>query len=109
MSEPEHVKAVKAKLRDTVARLLGPPGDLLELRRLTAGATKATWAFTAQIGDTQQALILQTSIVSSRPEGTAAKSDDAKTAPAKLPTLAGEDDPPIMLLAPQPGLPLPPV
>jgi len=109
MSEPEHVKAVKAKLRDTVARLLGPPGDLLELRRLTAGATKATWAFTAQIGDTQQALILQTSIVSSRPEGTAAKSDDAKTAPAKLPTLAGEDDAAMMLVAGKAGVPVPQV
>ena len=40
-----------AKIRDAVAHLIGPPGDVSELRRLTAGATKATWVFRAQIGE----------------------------------------------------------
>jgi aminoglycoside phosphotransferase (APT) family kinase protein len=100
---------VKSKLRDAVARFLGPPGDILELKRLTAGATKATWAFTAQIGETQQALVLQVTMASSaasRAEGTAAKSD---TANARLPLLAGKKDAAVILVAGKAGVPAPPV
>src|SRR5205807_9942903 len=72
---------IAAKLRDVVAHLLGPPGDILELRRLTAGATKATWAFKAQIGDANLPLILQLSNGSSRSGDNAA-----------LPLVAGAED-----------------
>lgn len=100
---------VAAKLRDTVVRFLGPPGDILDLRRLTAGATKATWAFTAQIGDTRQALILQISAAASRQGGSATKSHLAKAVPGKLPTLAGRDGATVMLAAGNAGVPVPPV
>jgi aminoglycoside phosphotransferase (APT) family kinase protein len=94
---------VAVKLRDAVARFIGPPGDILELRRLTAGATKATWAFTAQIGDTRQALILQVS--------SAANNEDLAGTGAwgRLPLLAGTNDAAIMLAAGKTGVPVPPV
>lgn len=89
---------VHAKLRAAVARLLGPPGDILELRRLTAGATKATWAFKAQVGDARLPLILQLSNGSSR-------SGDEAT----LPLVAGRDDAALMIAAGEAGVPAPPV
>src|SRR5436305_1270476 len=89
---------VQAKLRDAVARLFGPPGDILELRRLTAGATKATWAFKAQVGDANLPLILQLSNGSSR-------SGDEAT----LPLVAGRDDATLMIAASEAGVPAPPV
>ncbi|HWZ41985.1 MAG TPA: phosphotransferase family protein [Candidatus Saccharimonadales bacterium] len=100
---------VKARLRDAVARFLGPPGDILELRRLTAGATKATWSFTAQIGDTQRALVLQISTAASRADGLVAGSDAAQTEQIQLPMLGGKDDAAVMLAAAKAGVPAPPV
>lgn len=96
---------VAAKLRDAIARFLGPPGDILELRRLTAGATKATWAFTARIGDATQSLILQIATAGSRQEDSTA----AKVIPAKLATLSGKDDVAIILAAAKAQVPVPPV
>jgi aminoglycoside phosphotransferase (APT) family kinase protein len=95
MSQQEDIPA---KLRDTVARLLGPPGDILELRRLTAGATKATWAFRAQIGDANQALVLQLS------NGTSRIGNDAT-----LPLVAGRDDAALIIAAAKAGVPAPPI
>jgi aminoglycoside phosphotransferase (APT) family kinase protein len=96
---------VAAKLRDAVARLIGPPGDIVEVRRLTAGATKATWAFTAQIGDARQALILQVS-GSANQEDVAA--DGAEKSPrGRLPLLAGKNDAEIMQAAAEAGVPVP--
>ena len=106
MIEPAEIKA---RLQDAVARFLGPPGEILELRRLTAGATKGTWAFRAQIGDTQPALILQISTVASRTESPAASSDTAKTELIQLPMLGGKDDAAVMLAAVKAGVPAPPV
>jgi aminoglycoside phosphotransferase (APT) family kinase protein len=96
---------VAGKLRDAVVRFLGPPGDILELRRLTAGATKATWAFTAQIGDTRQLLILQIGNAGSRQEDSTA----AKPIAARLATLSGKDDVAIILAATKAQVPVPPV
>jgi len=96
---------VAAKLRDAVARFLGPPGDILELRRLTAGATKATWAFTAQIGDAPQSLILQIATAGSRQED--ADSTAAKAIAARLPTVSGKDDVAIILAAAKAQVPVP--
>src|SRR5437016_6174011 len=87
-----------AKLRDAVSRLLGPAGDILDLRRLTAGATKATWAFKAQVGNLNLPLILQLSNGSSR------RGDDAT-----LPLVAGENDAALMMAAAHAGVPAPPV
>jgi hypothetical protein len=36
-------------LERAVARHLGAPGTIADLKRLTGGATKKTWSFTAQI------------------------------------------------------------
>jgi aminoglycoside phosphotransferase (APT) family kinase protein len=47
-------------LRTAVARHLGPPGTLHNLRRLTGGATKTTWSFDADSDSGRRALILQT-------------------------------------------------
>jgi aminoglycoside phosphotransferase (APT) family kinase protein len=97
---------VAVKLRDAVVRLLGPPGDIVELRRLTAGATKATWAFTAQIGETRQALILQISTAGSRPDSAAVSQATNAVAP-KLPMVAGEDDVAVILAAARTQVPVP--
>src|SRR5215467_13169092 len=93
---------VATKLREAVARLLGPPGDIFDLRRLTAGATKATWAFTAQIGDIRQALILQTSPLLSRPRAVEAAHEE-------LPVLNGRESTEALLAAGKAGVPVPTV
>ena len=100
---------VATKLRGAVARFLGPPGDIFDLRRLTAGATKATWSFTAQIGDTRQPLILQISTSASSAEDPGAMSHVTKTAPVTLPLLAAKDDATILLAAAQAHVPVPPM
>jgi len=89
---------ISAKLSQAISRLLGPPGDVLELRRLTAGATKATWAFKARVGDTALPLVLQLSNGSSR------TGDDGA-----LPLVAGRDDAALMMAAAQAGVPAPPL
>src|SRR5205807_4689185 len=89
---------ISAKLSQAISRLLGPPGDVLELRRLTAGATKATWAFKAQVGNLTLPLILQLSNGSSR------HGDDAT-----LPLVAGGNDAALMMAAVHAGVPAPPV
>ncbi len=89
-----------AKLHDAIVRHLGPPGDILDLRRLTAGATKATWSFSAEIGDTRQPLILQLSTSQSRNENPGA-------APRKLPTLSGQYDVALIQAAAKAGVPVP--
>ena len=89
---------IAAKLREAVSRLLGPPGDISELNRLTAGATKATWSFKAQIGSSILPLILQLSNGSSR------RGDDAT-----LPLVAGSNDAALMMAAAHAGVPAPPV
>jgi len=58
-------------LQAAVARRVGAPGDIAELKRLTGGATKATWSFTARVGDQDLPLILQIS----NPRGALAPGD----------------------------------
>jgi aminoglycoside phosphotransferase (APT) family kinase protein len=99
---------IAPKLRDAVARFLGPPGEIFDLRRLTAGATKATWSFTAQIGDTRRPLILQISTSASRPEDPGTINAVRKPA-VTLPLLAGKDDAAMLLAAAQSRVPVPPV
>ncbi len=86
------------QLSQAVSRLLGPPGDVLELRRLTAGATKATWAFKARVGDSTLPLVLQLS------NGSSHSGDDGG-----LPLVAGRDDAALMMAAAQAGVPAPPL
>jgi len=87
---------VAARLRDAVAHLLGPPGDIVELRRLTAGATKATWAFKAEIDGKNQMLVLQLS------NGPSRSGDDST-----LPVVAGSNDAALMMAAAQAGVAAP--
>ncbi len=95
MSE-EKQPDITLKLSQAVSRLLGPPGDVFELRRLTAGATKATWAFKARVGDSVLPLVLQLSNGSSR------RGDDGA-----LPLVAGRDDAALMMAAAEAGVPTP--
>jgi len=47
------------RLRSVIERKIGGPGTLHDLRRLTGGANRATWAFDAQVGDKRTPFILQ--------------------------------------------------
>lgn len=51
----------ETRLATVVARLIGEPGQVSELRRLTGGANKETWAFRARIADADEGFILQLS------------------------------------------------
>ena len=51
----------EAKLAAAVARHLGLPGTVTALARLTGGATRSTWSFTAEVGDRTLRLVLQQS------------------------------------------------
>lgn len=95
---------IAAKLQEAVVRFLGSPGDIFDLRRLTAGATKATWAFTAQIGNTRQSLILQIST-----PGLRENADPTKVTPSRFWKLSGTDDAAMLLAAGNAGVPAPSV
>lgn len=97
MSQPEEFAA---KLRAVVMCRLGPPGDLAEVKRLTGGATKATWSFSARVGEENVPLILQLA----NPRA-AAPGDPL----AELPRVVGEDDAALLIAAAAAGVPVPPV
>lgn len=91
---------IAAKLPAIVARHIGAPGDIAELKRLTGGATKATWSFTARISAETLPFILQLS----RPRAAAAGDPIAE-----LPRVVGADDAALMSAAAAAGVPTPPV
>jgi aminoglycoside phosphotransferase (APT) family kinase protein len=88
-------------LQTAVARRVGGPGDIAGLKRLTGGATKATWSFTARVGEQDLPLILQIS----NPRGALAPGDVL----AELPRVVGKDDAAMMIAAAAAGVPAPPV
>ena len=90
-----------AALQAVVARRLGPPGDILDLTRLTGGATKRTWSFTAAVGEQRARLVLQLS----NPRPAPAPGDPL----AELPRVVGKDDAAMMVAAAAAGVPVPPV
>jgi aminoglycoside phosphotransferase (APT) family kinase protein len=90
-----------AMLQAAVARRVGAPGDIADLKRLTGGATKATWSFTARVGTQDLPLIVQIS----SPRAALAPGD----ALAALPRLVGKDDAAMMIAASAAGVPAPPV
>jgi aminoglycoside phosphotransferase (APT) family kinase protein len=90
-----------ATLHAAVARRVGAPGDIAELKRLTGGATKATWSFTARIGEQELPLVLQIS----NPRAALAPGDVL----AELPRVVGKDDAAMMIAAAAAGVPAPPV
>jgi aminoglycoside phosphotransferase (APT) family kinase protein len=89
------------RLRQAVARHLGPPGTLHDLQRLTGGATKATWAFDAECGGERRPFILQ---FASSPE-TAVPDPMA----GLTPHLSAGDDAKLMIAAAAAGVPAPKV
>lgn len=90
------IAAAAEKLGRAVARHLGPPGLVHDLKRLTGGAVKATWAFDAEASGARRELILQAST---------ATGDD----PHALPRLAPEQDAAVMRAARAGGVPAPEV
>ncbi|HUN51004.1 MAG TPA: phosphotransferase family protein [Candidatus Sulfotelmatobacter sp.] len=97
MSEREEFAG---RLQRAVARLIGPPGTIGELRRLTGGATKSTWAFTADVGGRNLPLVMQ---LSSR------RATAAGEPLAELPRVTGKDDAALMQAAARAGVPTPPI
>src|SRR5215472_4821656 len=93
--------AFAAKLQAAVARHLGEPGTIADLKRLTGGATKETWLFSAHIADQSMPLVLQLSA----PRAPFAPDD----ALAALPRVVGQDDAALMIAAAASGVPAPPV
>lgn len=89
---------IAAKLPAIVAQHIGTPGEIAELKRLTGGATKATWSFTARIGAETRPFILQLS----RPRAAAAGDPIAE-----LPRVVGADDAALMRAAAAAGVPTP--
>jgi len=83
-----------------LAKETGGPVAVGDLRRLTAGATKATWAFEATLGGKTEPLILQIS----RPRIT---NDGAADPQADLPLLSGSEDAAIQQAAAMAGIAVP--
>ena len=90
-----------ARLAAVVARRIGSPGDIAELKRLTGGATKATWSFVARVGAERLPLILQLA----NPRAALAAGDPL----AELPRVVGAEDAALMIAAAAAGVPAPPV
>ncbi len=95
MSEPE---TFAARLSGVVARHLGHPGEIINLTRLTGGATKETWSFDARAGSERLPLILQ---VCSAPGATGGQ------AAGPMPQIGGDQDAALMIVAVRHGVPAP--
>jgi aminoglycoside phosphotransferase (APT) family kinase protein len=89
------------RLQAAVRRHIGAPGEIGDLKRLTGGATKQTWSFTARIGAAGVPLVLQLS----NPRPALAPGD----ALADLPRVVGAEDAAMMSAAAGAGVPAPPV
>jgi aminoglycoside phosphotransferase (APT) family kinase protein len=50
---------IASRLQAVIARKLGPPGTIHDLRPLTGGASRSTWFFDAEAGGTHHRLIMQ--------------------------------------------------
>ena len=89
---------VPARLGAAIAGGLGPPGDILNLTRLTGGATKATWSFDALVGDKTLPLILQQSVPPSAGPGEPM---------ARLCRVSGDGEAALLRAAARSGVPVP--
>ena len=94
-------EAFAAKLTAAVTRHEGEPGTIGDLQRLTGGATKETWLFSAEIAGRSIPLVLQLST----PRAPLAPDD----ALAALPRVVGQDDAALMIVAAAAGVPAPPI
>lgn len=100
------VEATAAALQAALRRHGGGSGEVRNLRRLTGGATKRTWAFDWCDGATPQALILQQSPGPATPAGGAPKLAAAQDAALMIAADAGGVPAPRvrLVLQPQDGL-----
>jgi len=89
------------RLGRVVARRIGGAGEILELRRLTGGATKQTWAFSSVVDGDRRDYILQ--MVGELP------SVDSDHPRAGMPRVAGRNETLLMLAGMSAGVPTPPV
>jgi len=91
-----------ARLQAAVARHMGAPGTIFDLKRLTGGANKTTWAFDADCGGKRGKYILQLASTKQLDPG------DPFAALAELmPHLNAEEDARIMIAAVKAGVPAP--
>ncbi|HYM33278.1 MAG TPA: phosphotransferase family protein [Candidatus Cybelea sp.] len=88
----------RKSLSRAVVRHIGAPGEVEDLRRLTGGATKTTWTFSAKVGGETLRLVMQQS------SPREVKGGDPLGA---LPRLVGADDAAIMIAAARAGVPAP--
>ncbi|HLJ62740.1 MAG TPA: phosphotransferase family protein [Stellaceae bacterium] len=89
-----------ARLGRVVAQRIGLPGEVSEVRRLTGGATKATYDFRARINDEVRHFVLQIS------NPRAVRAGDPL---GQLPRVVGGDDAALMMAAASSGVPVPEV
>ncbi|MFC0283464.1 phosphotransferase family protein [Camelimonas abortus] len=89
------------RLGRVVARRIGGSGEIINLRRLTGGATKHTWAFSAGIDGTRRDFILQ--MVGEPP------AEDSDHPRAGMPRVAGRNETLLMQAGHRAGVPTPPV
>jgi aminoglycoside phosphotransferase (APT) family kinase protein len=89
------------RLRAAVARHLGAPAEIGDLKRLTGGATKATWSFSARLGGEPLPLVLQIAT----PRAALSPGDPL----AELPRVVGAEDAAMMIAAAGVGVPTPPI
>jgi len=100
MQDPD---SLTAELATVLAEKTGGTVEIGELRRLTAGATKGTWAFDAMTGGKTEPLILQIS----RPRILTESHDGTTDPQADLPLLSGSEDAAIQQAADQAGIAVP--
>ncbi len=88
----EHVANL---LQAVIARHLGTPGTIHDLRQLTGGANRSTWSFDAEAGGARHHLIMQHGGVT------------ADEATGRVPQLQPEEDARLMIAAGEIGVPAP--
>jgi aminoglycoside phosphotransferase (APT) family kinase protein len=88
---------IASRLPAVIARYLGPPGTIHDLRQLTGGASRSTWFFDAEAGGARHRLIMQQGGVW------------ADRATGVAPQLEPEQDAQLMIAAGEVGVPAPKV
>jgi len=88
---------IATRLQAVIARFLGPPGTIHDLRQLTGGANRSTWSFDAEADGARHQLIMQHGGVY----------EDQAT--GLVPQLEPEHDARLMIAATEIGVPAPKV
>jgi aminoglycoside phosphotransferase (APT) family kinase protein len=88
---------ISGRLQSVIARHLGAPGTIHDLRQLTGGANRSTWSFDAEAGGARHRLIMQHGGVT------------PDQATELVPQLQPEEDARLMIAAGEIGVPAPKV